>query len=289
MADYLTTAEVARYLRLNPKKIYALVAAGELPGARISGKWLFPKALVDRFVEARALRPPGGLMAPLLDEMLVLQGSDDLLLSRLVDRFQARDEGPVPSATVGSLAGLAALAKGQAHLAACHVAPGDAARAAGGAVYLFGLFSREQGILFDGGRRPAPELAALCDPAVRFAERQQASGTHRLVSRLLSERGLGRAWTPVGPFSSHLDLALAVRSGEADAGVGIRAAAELAGLGFVPLAREEFDLAVPVPFLSHRRVARFLELAVEELSGAARRGAPGYAFEALGRLRPARG
>jgi len=287
VADYLSTAEVARYLRLNQKKIYALVAAGQLPAARISGKWLFPRALVDRWIESRTVPPAGGMMLPLLDEMLVLQGSDDWLLSRVVDRFQAHADGAVPSAAVGSLAGLTALARGRAHLAACHVAPDVAAEAAGAPTYLFALFSREQGILYDGARRAVPPgLSPLCRPDVRFAVRQELSGTHRLVARLLAEQGLTPSWTPVGPFSSHLELALAIRGGRADAGVGVQAAAALAGLDFVPLAREEFDLAVPAAFLSHRRVSRFLEFATEDLAAEARRGWPGYGFDALGRLRP---
>jgi putative molybdopterin biosynthesis protein len=119
---------------------------------------------------------------------------------------------------------------------------------------------------------------------VRFAARQPRSGTARLVERLLRSAGLRTRWKTVGPFASHLEVALAVRSGEADAGVGIRAAAALAGLDFVPLATEQFELAVPAPFLSHPRVARFLELVVDAIGAEARRKPPGYAFEPLGRL-----
>lgn len=48
MAESLTTREVARYVRLNEKKVYALVSEGQLPAARLSGKWLFPKHLIDQ-------------------------------------------------------------------------------------------------------------------------------------------------------------------------------------------------------------------------------------------------
>jgi putative molybdopterin biosynthesis protein len=143
----------------------------------------------------------------------------------------------------------------------------------------------EQGILFDGAREKGIDgLEALCRPGLRVAQRQEGSGTFRLVERLLAQQELAPAWTPVGPFSSHLELALAIRNGVADAGVGIRMAAALAGLDFVPLAREEFDLAIPASFMSHQRVTRFLEFAVDEMGAEARREPPGYAFEALGRL-----
>lgn len=287
MAEYLSTAEVARYLRLNPKKVYALVAEGLLPAARISGKWLFPRDAVDRWVSEHTVHPAGGLLTALLDRVLLLQGSDDWLLSRVVERYQARTGAAVPSAAVGSGAGLAAIAAGDAHLAASHLDPGAARAALAGPAYLFGLFTREQGILFDRGRRRRlGALPALCRGKVRFAGRQEQSGTFRLVQRLLAERGLTAAWTPVGPFSSHLEVALDVRSGHADAGVGIRVAAELAGLDFAPLAEEPFYLAIPAPFMSHPRVSAFLEFLVEELRAEARQRPAGYAFDALGRVQP---
>ncbi len=283
MAEYLSSREVARYLKLNPKKIYALVAAGQLPAARISGKWLFPRELVDRWVAEHTVYPPGGVLEPLLDRLLVLQGSDDLLLSRVIERLQA-PLGAVPTAVVGSLAGLEALADGRAHVASFHVDPAEARRYVKAPTWRVGLFSREQGILLDRRRtRRVGGLRDLCRKGLRVAERQPRSGTARLVERLLARDGLSPAWTPVGPFWSHLELALAIRNGLADAGVGIRAAAALTGLDFVPLAVERFELAVPAAFLSHPRMARFLESVVAELGAEARRAPPGYAFDALGR------
>jgi molybdate-binding protein len=59
----------------------------------------------------------------------------------------------------------------------------------------------------------------------------------------------------------------------------------MAGLDFIPIAREAFYLVIPATFMSHRRVTRFLELVVEELS-TARGELPGYSFETLGRVQP---
>jgi excisionase family DNA binding protein len=286
MAEYLSSREVARYLKLNPKKIYALVAGGQLPAARISGKWLFPKELVDRWVAEHTVYPAGAVLEGLLDRMLVLQGSDDLLLTRVLEQFGDRVGPPIPTAPIGSLGGLAAIRDGLAHVASCHVGAAVVREAAGVATYSFGLFSREQGLLLPRGRgKRAASLAVLCRAGVRFAERQEGSGTSRLVARLLSAAGLTPAWTSVGPFHSHLELALAVRSGAADAGVGIRAAAVLAELDFVPLADEQFELAIPASFMSHARVTGFLEFAADALGNEARRKPPGYAFASLARLR----
>lgn len=286
MPEYLSTAEVARYLRLNQKKVYALVASGHLPAARISGKWLFPKDLVDRWVAEHTVYPAGGILGALLDQVVLVEGSDDWLLARVIGRFRASSGGSIATAAIGSLAGVAALAAGNAHVACCHVDPSLVRETIRAPAYLFGLFAREQGILVDGRRTGVKGLEALCAADVRVALRQPQSGTFQLVRRLLAERGLEPRWTAVGPFSSHLEVALDVRSGAADVGVGIRVVAQLAGLDFIPLARELFYLVIPAAFMPHERMTEFLSFLVDELSAEARRDHPGYSFEALGRVQP---
>jgi excisionase family DNA binding protein len=286
MHDYLSTAELARVLRLNPKKVYAMASAGELPAVRVSGKWLFPRELVERWLDEHTVHPASGLMGALLDRMVVLQGSDDPLLARALEEMQGAAGIPVPATSVGSLAGLQAVARGQAHVASCHVEPAEVRRQVGGPAYLVELLEREQGLIFDPAR--TPKLAGLAQASrrkLRFAARQPASGTARLVERLLREAGVRPAWSAVGPYCSHLEVALAVRQGEADAGVGIEVAARKLGLAFTPLAAERFAVAIPAPFFSHARVARFLEVLVDGLRAAAR-GVPGYSAPAIGRLQP---
>jgi molybdate-binding protein len=217
---------------------------------------------------------------------LLIQGSDDWLLSRAIDRFQTRYGSAVATASVGSFAGVAALAAGDAHVASCHIDASLLREKVRAPAYVFGVFSREQGILIDRRRTGVKGLRAVCGAGVRFALRQPQSGTFQLVQRLLEEEGLEPRWTAVGPFSSHLDLALDIRSGGADAGVGIRVAAQMAGLDFVPLAREPFYLVIPAAFMAHKRVTEFLSFLVDDLSAEARRGPPGYSFEALGRVQP---
>lgn len=285
MAEYLTTSEVAKYLRLNQKKIYALVASGNLPAARVSGKWLFPKDLVDRWVADRTIHPASGIMGTLLDRLLIIQGSDDWLLTHVIDDFQLRTGAAIPVGTVGSIGGLSALDAGSAHAAGCHVASAVVREHAHAPVYLFGMFDREQGLMLDPGRTAARDLASACQAGIRFAARQEGSGTARLVDALVRAQGLEPAWTVVGPYWSHADVALAVRAGEADVGVGTAIAARMAGLDFVPLASEEFDLVVPAEFLAHRRMSAFLDFAVADLGQRAARGCAGYGFGPLGRLR----
>lgn len=287
MADYLSTREVARYLKLNQKKIYAMVAAGELPAARICGKWLFPRHLIDEWIERHTVHPAAGVMDALIDEMVVLQGSDDWLLWRVLEQLHALGEPPVPTAVVGSVCGLKAVAAHRAHVASCHVELAEVQRHAGAPAYLVDLYAREQGLLYDRSRTGRiADLRAVARRRLRFAERQEGSGTSLLVRRLLGDAGVEATWRPVGPYTSHLAVALAIRTGDADVGVGARIAADLTGLAFTPLATEPFTLLVPASLAAHPRLARFLELTLDGIHGEAKRRPAGYGFSATGQLRP---
>ncbi len=293
MAEYLTTKEVATYLRLNEKKVYALVAAGQLPASRISGKWLFPRHIVDQWVEKNTRYPSIGLMGALLDDVLIIQGSDDWLFSRTFERYQAHSNVPVVSASVGSLAGVSAVTSGKAHMAGCHVDNSEVEKLTGGGhgCYLVNLFSREQGLLFDATKHPKlprtadSVLPLLARGKLRFAERQPLAGTYRLAMKLFEKAGVDyQKVRRVGPFTSHLDLALAIRNGEADAGLGTQHAAHQCGLDFVPLHKEPFKLVVPAEFASQPQIVRFLDFLLQELRTVAQQGLSGYSFEDTGRM-----
>ncbi|MEW6752125.1 MAG: helix-turn-helix transcriptional regulator [Candidatus Latescibacterota bacterium] len=287
MPEYLTTREVAQYLRLNEKKVYDLVSRGQLPAARVSGKWLFPRHLVDEWVAHHTLHPSTGLLGAVLDELIVVQGSDDWLLCRAAERFQSEHATPVVSTPVGSLAGLAAVGAGRAHLAGCHVGNEQVASSLGsGEVYLFTLCQRAQGLIVDRGRHPQVDgLESLGGRRLRFADRQPQSGTYQLVRRLLAAAGVAAEELDArGPYSSHLEVALAVRQGEADVGIGTQLAARMCGLDFVELATEPFKLAVPLAFASHPRLAAFLEFVLAAMRQAGTSGLSGYRFDELGRV-----
>ncbi len=78
---FMSVKQVAEYLHLNEKKIYALVNGGKIPATKVTGKWMFPRELVDRWMLDSA---HGGLMT----DRLIIAGSDDPLLYRIVLDFQ---------------------------------------------------------------------------------------------------------------------------------------------------------------------------------------------------------
>lgn len=286
--SYWTTREVAKYLRLNEKKIYAMVAKGELPAARISGKWLFEKELIDAWVRQHTSLPDEGIMRALVDRLLVLQGSDDWLLDQALGVLRSEIEQAVVSARVGSFAGLHAIGQGRAHVAGIHVADADLPRAlqAGPPKYLVGLFGRHQVLVVGAQHKGAVEgLEDAVERGLRFAIRQPGSGTYRLTETLLERAGCSvDQLDTVGPFSSHLEVALAVAHGTADAGLVIQVAAELTRQVYVPLLEETYRLAIPAALFSQDTVARFLDRLLDWLDKRKPDQAPGYSFTPLGKL-----
>ena len=287
--SYWTTKEVADYLRLNEKKIYALVNAGKLPAARISGKWLFQKDLIDAWVKQHTLLPEGDLLHGLVDRLLVFQGSDDWLLDRAMGALRSELEQSVVSARVGSFAGLSALGKGRAHLAGIHVADADLDRAMAPQppTYLVGLFGRQQGLVVS--KKHAKSVHGLEDVVsrrLRFALRQPGSGTYRLTESLLKEAGASlEELNGFGAFHSHLEVALAVAHGEADAGLVIQVAAELTRQPFVPVFQETYRLAIPSALFGHQTLSRFLDRMLNWLDARTPGDTPGYSLAPLGQLR----
>lgn len=203
-----------------------------------------------------AEQAPGGAAAASSQRILGL-GSHDLCLELLLTRFRQLHPGrAVTFASVGSLAGLLALARGEVHFAGAHLydaAAGDyngpALRelAPGRAFDLITLAHRTQGLLVARGNpKRIEEITNLAQPGVRFVNRQRGAGTRLLLDQLLQSSGLDGSsvagYTQEAP--THVAVAAAIASGAADAGLGIQAAATAFDLDFVPLARERYELAL---------------------------------------------
>ena len=60
MSELLNTKQVAEYLGINEKKVYYLAKAGKLPCTRVTGKWVFPKKLVEEWIEENSRGVTGG-------------------------------------------------------------------------------------------------------------------------------------------------------------------------------------------------------------------------------------
>jgi excisionase family DNA binding protein len=245
-AELMTTREVADYLRLGERKVYDLLAKRAIPCLRLEGKWLFPKPLIDAWLLEHR-EGPG--VQPRAEPPLIVAGSHDPLLD-----WALRESGSGLAVVYeGSLAGLDRLAAGAALAAGVHVIdptsgefniPLVAARLGGEPLVLLQFATREQGLLVPPGNPTGIRTVADLD-GLRFATRQPEAGSHLLLAHLAREAGLDLDQIRGLPaVRSETEVAQAVASGAADAGLAIRAAAAARGLDFVPLTTERFDILV---------------------------------------------
>ena len=259
---FLTVAEAARYLRLNPRSVYLLAQRGAIPASRVTGKWLFPVHLLDEWLEASARQRTGTARgrerSALPSGSLFLAGSDDPALELLPDALRGETGRPLLfTATLGSVGGLEALAAGRADLACAHLVDRASGEynllqipryLPGQSVVLVNLFHRELGlVVWTGNPRKLEGIGDLARRGLRFVNRQPGSGTRAFTDEALAAAGieLGAVVGYRQEVTTHWAVALRVLRGEADVGVATRAVAAALSLGFVPLTRERFDLVIP--------------------------------------------
>lgn len=248
---YLTTDETAAYLRVKVRKIYELATEGAIPCSKVTGKWLFPRAALDRWI-ADGLSRPDGFVDP--TPPAIVGGSTDPLLE-----WAVRQSGSgLASLPEGSEAGLRRLAADEVAVAAIHMhreqgddsnANGDAVRATPGLhnAVMIAFAKREQGMVTaPGNPLGLQSVADAVAKGARAVRRQHGAGAELLLKRLLSDAGIGDAPLPAADTvaTTGQDLALAIRAGSGDWGVVTRAVADTYGLHYRPLAWESFDLVL---------------------------------------------
>ncbi len=242
--ELMTTREVADYLRIKERRLYELVRRREIPCTRVTGKWLFPKPLIDLWL-ARNLEGAAPPAAP----PPVIAGSADPLLD-----WAVRESGcGLALLPGGSLDGLKRFAEGAALAAGLHVyeparadwnRPAVEAACAGRPVVLIEWAKRRQGLVVAAGNPLAVErVADLGRGDLRWVARQAEAGAQLLLAHLLGAAGLDIArLTPAATVRSELEVGLAVLEGRADVGLAIEAVARSLKLDFVPLMEERYDL-----------------------------------------------
>ncbi len=273
MEKLLSTKEVAQFLGVNEKMIYTLITEKGLPATKITGKWLFPKNLVEQWVESRTInyprQPESAMHVP---NLLLIAGSNDILLDRTMTLFRRLNpEHTVLFGNLGSLGGLKALRRGLCHIATSHLAQEQeeeynfsfAASELAELPAVVNFCRREQGLLLaKGNPRGIRGVGDIGGKDLRIANRPLEASTRLLLDRELQKAGVDCRHIQGydREFQSHLDVGLEVLAGRADAGPGIRAVASLLDLDFLPLRWERFDLLIPKDGFFDKGVQLFLDL-----------------------------
>jgi putative molybdopterin biosynthesis protein len=208
-----------------------------------------------------------------VDATLVFIGSHDNILDLIANQLhRERPFTRISSAHVGSMGGIMAIRRNEAHMAGCHLLDETTGEynisyirklLPKTALQLVNLCYREQGLMVARGNPHAISgFTDLVDHRLMFINRQAGAGTRLLTDKVMKELGIPAEQLPGYDHEeyTHMSVAAAVASGSADAGMGIRAAAVALGLDFVPVTEERYDLIIPKIFLDDPKVIKVLEL-----------------------------
>lgn len=223
-------------------------------------------------VRVRLLRPEDQL-----DQTLIMIGSHDNTVDVLAAELKRLDPRlHLSSSNVGSLGGLLAVRRGQAHCAGSHLLDtetGDYNRSyverylQGTPVRLVQLVRRRQGLVVaPGNPKNIRGVEDLFRADVRFVNRQAGSGTRILLDYELEK--IGRSPEGIHGYDweeyTHMAVAVNVLSGSADCGMAIYAAAKALGLDFLPVCEERYDLLIPEGCWDDSKIRRLLDVIVSE-------------------------
>ena len=253
----LSTKEVAKLLGINDKLVYGLIAEKGLPATKVTGKWLFPLHLVEKWIEIQTINYPKLPVKGLIKEnLLILAGSNDILLEKSLSLFNKLYPGHLAVfANVGSLGGLKSLRAGLCHIASSHLMQeneedynfGIVAQEFAEVPAIVNFCRREQGlILAKGNPKAIKSFKDLGRSGIRIVNRPLGTGTRLLFDNELRKAGLNGEEIDgyAHEFDRHLDVGLEILAGRADAGLGIAAVAGLLNLDFLPVRWERFDLLI---------------------------------------------
>lgn len=228
-----------------------------------------------------------------IQNTLFAVGSHDITLDILA-QFLTQEGRRLVSANVGSLGGLLALRREEAHLAGAHLLDPETGEynlsyireyLPDQAVQVLALVGRTQGLFVQKGNPKAIQnLEDLTRADVRYVNRQRGAGTRLLLDYHLGEKGI-RAEDIQGYDQeeyTHLASAVAVASGRADCALGIEAAAYALDLDFLPLYSERYDLIVPEEFVGSDLLAPLYEVLHDPAFQKAVSERPGYDVTPMG-------
>lgn len=216
-----------------------------------------------------------------IENTIVSIGSHDLIMDYIAsilsgknifqDEENTEKEFHLSSAHVGSMGGIMAIKRGEAHIAPIHLLDEETgeyntsyvSKYLGPDVKLIKGVKREQGFMVaKGNPKNINTIEDLIKRDVSFVNRQKGSGTRILTDYLLKKHGIegDRIRGYDRDMTTHMAVAAAVDSGTADVGVGVYSAAKAMNLDFISIGYEEYDFAVPEKYMDTEMIKTFLKV-----------------------------
>ncbi len=276
MKQLLLTKEVAQLLNINEKMVYSLVAEKSLPATKITGKWLFPRHLVEQWIETNTINYPAPSKSlPPYEGLLIITGSNDLLLEKTISLFNSMYTNHLAVfGNLGSMGGLRALRQNLCHMASSHLLQDNeteynfdfATKELDKMPAVVNFCKREQGILVQKGNpKKIKSIADLARQGIKIVNRPLSTGTRLLFDRELNNAGIKgeKIEGYYNELNRHMDVGLEILAGRADAGPCIKPVASLLDLEFIPVRWERYDLLITKERFFDKGVQLFLGLLQE--------------------------
>jgi len=273
--EMMSTKQVAQYLGIHEKQVYALIKSKRIPSTRVTGKWVFPKKMIDTWIESSAQKgfEQAKLKSKRIEGALLASGSNDPILDMLQTYMKkSYPEFYIFSANTGSTEGMKALNKGNTDIAWSHLydpksgeynVPFLSAYLPDVKAVVVNMFYRDLGFLV-APKNPfhIKGFEDLTQKGVRFINRQKGAGTRVLLDHHLKKLRLSPA--AIEGYDrevyTHFEVALSILSKEADVGIATIAVSKLLGLPFVPITRESFDMILDQSTFFQKGVQALIEI-----------------------------
>jgi putative molybdopterin biosynthesis protein len=271
----MNTKEVAHYLGVHEKQVYALIKSERIPATRVTGKWIFPKPLIDEWIESSANKALGQAKekSGRIGGALLASGSNDPILDVLHTHMRKTyPEFYIFSANTGSSDGLKALNMGYTDIAWSHLFDPETGEYNIPFLPTFlpkvkpvvvNLFQRELGFVV-APKNPfkVQGFDDLTQKGIRFINRQKGSGTRVLLDHHL--KSLKIPTSKIKGYErevyTHFEVGLAILSKEADVGIATIAVTKLLGLSFIPVTQESFDMILDQSTFFQKGIQAFIEI-----------------------------
>jgi len=295
---------VEEFLRVKLGQVGDCIVATPLPrGAGMITSLTEADGIIRIPSQAEGIKDSDPVHAELLKPLaairntIVIVGSHDNTLDVLADQLRAGDGAlTLSSSHVGSMGGLMAVKRGVCHLAGAHLLDTETGEynlsyvkryLSDTPVRLVNLVMRDQGLIIPKGNpKGITGIEDLGRDDIVFMNRQGGSGTRILLDYRLGQIGLSPE--QINGYTSeeftHMNVAVAVLGGSADAGLGIYAAAKALGLDFIPVVTEQYDLIIPQVYFESTNIQVLLETINAAAFKTRVEALGGYSTEKTGRI-----